>query len=1303
MKKMNQLVLLLLLLGISGTNFAQITLTSEFLITSGSDDAEQGLISGGMDLSSSDVEMTQDGSSDQLIGLRFSQVDIPAGSTIESAYLQVIVDEVHTTGVVNVLIGVQDAASPATFSAIPFDIFNRPVFYGDTLVWNPGPFAAVNDQTADQRSIDIAQLVAHSVNNPDWESGNPIALIMIDPVNRNVPGYTGNAGIKRVFKTNNNGGSTSSARLIVTYTLPNIFFNGTFPIAAGSVWKYNDQGMDLGGEDWTAIDYAADSAWAFGNAKLGYGDGNEATVLSFGGDASNKYPTYYFRHIFDANDVAGIDSLLFNVRRDDGAVVYVNGVEAFRMNMPEGDISYSTFASSAVGGSAEISFFAKNTANLLQEGLNVIAVEVHQSDAGSSDMGFDMSVEFTAVPLANASFPLNQNSEWSYLDNGADLGVTDWTSVDFNDYTWKYGPAALGYGDPVNTTLSFGPDANNKYITTYFRRAIDIDLASLPEEVVFGLRRDDGAVVYLNGVEVIRSNMPEGNINYLTFSSTIISGGDETTFNPFVINKSAFVDGVNQIAVELHNRDGFSSDLIFDMSVKELPAVNPSASCDAPNIGCFTSISPTSETSNMILPVEHRFQMIFKQGEQYTDGSGAVPGNHDFTGYVANNGSSEMGVLSVNHENSPGAVSMLDIRYNNETRLWEVDNSQPVDFFDENLVTTTRNCSGGITPWGTVITSEESTNGGDANGDGYQDVGWNVEIDPVTKSVVDYDGDGKKDKLWAMGRMSHENVAVASDSITVYYGEDGGTQCVYKFVADSPANLSSGSVYVLSLDAPLAGNDPTGSTGQWILVPNETQADRNNLASLAGALGGTNFNGVEDCEIGPIDGKIYFTAKGRNRVYRFTDTGTGVDNFETFVGGTSYTVNTAGGPVTEPWADGNDNLTFDGQGNLWVLQDGGRNYIWVVRPDHSQVFPNVELFLSSPIGSEPTGLTFSPDFRFGFFSIQHPSGSSNAPQIDASGNEVIFNASATVVFSLVKDLGEPCEVVAPNVVLGDGTTEQDICLGQGVYTLVQLFKSGSEAAGRYAIVNADNGAVMDLNNNGNFNMSNFPAGDYFGVFVAVNQVSDLIGITNINDITGCFALSNFTLINTSVTVGGLLTTTDPTTNCGSSIQFSVSGAQGADTRFLLLNNNGTTIVRENTTGTFMLNELPLGTYRAAHVSFAQATDVSMLNPPTLPACDAVSNIIKVRIRNCQAPSIMSQPNPTSGASTVTFSVPEADRVSLEVYDMNGRMVSQLFTGDVQAASEYRFQFDGSDLPAGVYIYRLTTTYETVVDRFMLTR
>src|SRR5690606_24727906 len=116
-----------------------------------------------------------------------------------------------------------------------------------------------------------------------------------------------------------------------------------------------------------------------------------------------------------------------------------------------------------------------------------------------------------------------------------------------------------------------------------------------------------------------------------------------------------------------------------------------------------------------------------------------------------------------NHENTPGGVSILDVRYIDSTRLWTVDSSQAVDFYNNDLATTTRNCSGGITPWGTIITSEETFNSGDANSDGYQDVGWQVEIDPVTRKVKEYGTVGKQEKLWALGRMSHENIAVAND------------------------------------------------------------------------------------------------------------------------------------------------------------------------------------------------------------------------------------------------------------------------------------------------------------------------------------------------------------------------------------------------------------------------------------------------------------------------------------------------------------------------------------------------------------
>ncbi|WP_170246056.1 LamG-like jellyroll fold domain-containing protein [Tenacibaculum adriaticum] len=774
--------------------------------------------------------------------------------------------------------------------------------------------------------------------------------------------------------------------------------NGTFPIASQGLWKFNDTGVDLG-TDWKNNAYD-DSAWFFGNAILGYGDGIESTTLDYGSDAGNKYPTYYLRHTFDVDDASQYGNLLFSVLKDDGVVVYVNGTEAFRMNMPDGAITYNTYASSAIGGSDEEIWNEISTANLLQDGENVIAVELHQAGGNSSDLRFDMQVDYQLPAIEVTDYPLPKDQEWYYFDQGTSLDAESWSDVAYDNLTWDRGFAPFGYGDPVNTEISYGPDANNKYITSYFTKDINVDVSNLTDMVEFGLRRDDAGIVYVNGVEVFRMNLPDGATDYLTTAPTAMGGIDENIYFIAEVPKTAFVSGVNRIAVEIHQQSGTSSDLRFDMYIKNIDDLE--VDCAATHIGCFTSIEPTGQTNNLIISNEHQFQLIFKEGDAYTIGSGNVPGNNDYTAYVPTSGSSELGHLSVNHENTPGGVSIVDLHLDTTAKLWVVDDSEAVDLYNAALVTTTRNCSGGTTPWGTVVTAEESTNSGDVNSDGYEDVGWLVEIDPVTAQVMDY-GSGQE-KLWAMGRMNHENVVVSADGTTAYYGEDGGTHCVYKYIMDTPGNLSAGTVYVLKLDLALSGNDPSSSTAQWIEVPNDTQSDRNNLNTVASALGGTNFNGVEDCEINPYDGKIYFAAKGRNRVYRFKDNGTTVSEFETFVGGKSYDITTNSGTVSEPWSDGNDNLVFDDKGNLWVCEDGGNNYIWVVRPDHTQSNPNVKLFASMPSGSEPTGLTFTPDYKYGFFSVQHPSGS-NAPQQDATENDVTFNASSTVVFSLEENLG----------------------------------------------------------------------------------------------------------------------------------------------------------------------------------------------------------------------------------------------------------------------------------------------------------
>lgn len=595
----------------------------------------------------------------------------------------------------------------------------------------------------------------------------------------------------------------------------------------------------------------------------------------------------------------------------------------------------------------------------------------------------------------------NKNASWSYKDNNQ-AQPAGWNAQTYDISTWAVGNGPLGYGDPVTTTINSG------LTTAYFAKDFTVDLSTLSDTMELGVMRDDGIIVYLNGEEVVRDNMPAGAVTFNTFSSTTIDGAAESVYNIFSIPKSKFVNGVNRFSIELHNRSTTSSDLRIDAYLKTTTNTTTPVTCNGTHISCFTSIVPTAQTNKLIIPAEHKYQLILKEGDSYTEGGGLVGGQNDFTAYVPKTGSSTNGYLSVNHETNPGGVTMAEINYNATSKLWQLTKSRAVSFSDPSLVQTIRNCSGGITPWGTVVTAEESVTSNDVNNDGYKDYGWLIEIDPATAQVISKNANGTKGKLWQMGIMNHENVVINNAGTIAYYGEDGGTHMVYKYVMDTPNDLSSGNLYVLKLDQGLTtAGDPVGTTATWIQVPNKTQADQNNTNNNALTVGGTKFNGVEDVDISPLDGRIYFTAKGLDRVYRLQDNGTTASQVETFVGGGSsvYSFNTAQGMKSEAWGDGNDNLTFDELGNLWVLQDGGKNYIWVIAPDHTQANPKVRLFASMPAGSEPTGLTFTPDHKFGFFSIQHPD-STISTDVDATGNTIDYRGkSATIVIALKNNLG----------------------------------------------------------------------------------------------------------------------------------------------------------------------------------------------------------------------------------------------------------------------------------------------------------
>jgi hypothetical protein len=152
-----------------------------------------------------------------------------------------------------------------------------------------------------------------------------------------------------------------------------------------SSWKYFDQGS-LPAANWTSVSFS-DASWSQGNAQFGYGEGDEATVVNFGSDANNKYITTYLRKTFNLTDTVGFTTITASALFDDGIVVYLNGLEVYRGNMPTGSIDNSTLAVSAAAEGALISFTISK--GILKPGSNTWAVEVHQNAVNSSDLSFE--------------------------------------------------------------------------------------------------------------------------------------------------------------------------------------------------------------------------------------------------------------------------------------------------------------------------------------------------------------------------------------------------------------------------------------------------------------------------------------------------------------------------------------------------------------------------------------------------------------------------------------------------------------------------------------------------------------------------------------------------------------------------------------------------------------------------------------------------------------------------------------------------------------------------------------------------
>ena len=367
------------------------------------------------------------------------------------------------------------------------------------------------------------------------------------------------------------------------------------------------------------------------------------------------------------------------------------------------------------------------------------------------------------------------------------------------------------------------------------------------------------------------------------------------------------------------------------------------------------------------------------------------------------------------------------------------------------VVGTLNNCASGMTPWGTYLTCEETT-------DNYLDptqpavgYGWVVEIDPQ--------GTFAATKRTALGRFDHENTDYmldADNSIAIYMGDDSTPGCVYKFVPSAKYNqsnraanqnlLDSGTLYAAKFNADGSGQwieltqgknglvvgaqDP-GNYTQSAVAPAPTTVDfvtqadvLVNTKAAARVAGATLMDRPEWVSVGP-DRRIYFTftnnggrqvtdaanpraTNPHGHIIRWTEAGNSAKattfQWELFLLAGDPRLATANlkGNINGDTFSSPDGIGVDPKSRLWVQTDAstsatttntfGNNAMYYV----DQATKASRRFLVGPNGCEITGLTYTPDLTTFFINIQHPSSSSNWPS-DVQGNTLPARSATIVV------------------------------------------------------------------------------------------------------------------------------------------------------------------------------------------------------------------------------------------------------------------------------------------------------------------
>lgn len=360
-------------------------------------------------------------------------------------------------------------------------------------------------------------------------------------------------------------------------------------------WRYYNlpQAPDT---QWKNVDFD-DSTWVEGKAPLGYGSPGLGTTLNAAQGAQRPVTTY-FRREFTVEDPTTVATLVLTYVADDGAAVYLNGKEVSRERISQGRLDHNTRANRSIGAAVALNdpTEVRLSPEHLVEGKNVLAVETHLNYRASRTLTFQarlVSEPVVAQPAALLPAGEEEPAEEPVGDDNVEEGGENAIALIEPASTWRVSvsPAAPVDGWDTSADLSAWPTAKSPIgwgtgglatvlepqrhqAPVHILAVRDITLGKVTDQtrLVVKVQADDAVVVRVNGVEVAREGLPEGDIDIMTpavarKSSRDAQGKPLTIDIPVTLpgeDTPVLREGMNRIAVEIHRAIPDDGDMFFE-------------------------------------------------------------------------------------------------------------------------------------------------------------------------------------------------------------------------------------------------------------------------------------------------------------------------------------------------------------------------------------------------------------------------------------------------------------------------------------------------------------------------------------------------------------------------------------------------------------------------------------------------------------------------------------------------------------------------------------------------------------------